>query len=129
MTVSLSYMRSEKGIVIHRAADDDDGNSKFDAASLLLQGLNQAADTTDKSIDMMDSVGQKMTLLVENINIGAGQRHIIVYAPYWIPNCSLMGVPPISAQVGIVRVPRVFISSWCQKQQQTKRRTPLTFTM
>jgi hypothetical protein len=40
----------------------------------------------DASVDLLDTVGQHLRLNVENTEGGGGQKHIVVYAPYWIVN-------------------------------------------
>lgn len=91
LTISLSYMSSDAGIVVHQLNEDSEVD-RFDAAALLLAaatGLDSKQDIrTDQSIFMTDSVGQKIRLMVENKSVGSGQRHITVYAPYWIVNTS-----------------------------------------
>jgi hypothetical protein len=37
-------------------------------------------------VDLIDTVGQHLRLCVENSEGGGGQRHIVVYAPYWVVN-------------------------------------------
>ena len=90
LTVSLSYMEKEAGVVVHLTKEDE-GNT-YDAASILLAATGGHKETFSNgpkgSIDMTDSVGQKMRLMVENTDVGSGQKHIVVYATHWIVNIS-----------------------------------------
>lgn len=45
-------------------------------------------DAGDASVDLADTVGQRLRLFVENTEGGGGERHIAVYCPYWIVNTS-----------------------------------------
>ena len=40
----------------------------------------------DDSVFLLDSMGQKLRLQVENTLGRGGQRSIVVYCPYWIVN-------------------------------------------
>lgn len=40
----------------------------------------------ETSVVLVDTVGQKLRLKVENNEGGGGQRHLIVYCPFWIVN-------------------------------------------
>jgi len=42
-------------------------------------------DVTSETM-VVDGMGQKLTLNIENIQGGGGQRHIAVYAPFWVVN-------------------------------------------
>ena len=44
-----------------------------------------AADIADETT-VVDSIGQRLTLRIENIRGGGGQRRISLYCPYWIVN-------------------------------------------
>lgn len=43
---------------------------------------------TDSAVDLVDTVGQKLRLGVENIEGQGGERHITVFCPYWVINTS-----------------------------------------
>lgn len=42
----------------------------------------------DTYVDLVDTVGQRLKLGVENIEGSGGERRVTIYCPYWIVNTS-----------------------------------------
>jgi hypothetical protein len=68
------------------------GNSPLNLVGRLQKALEGILDDTESddvsNIILTDTVGQKLRLSVENTQGAGGQRHIVVYCPYWIVNTS-----------------------------------------
>lgn len=47
--------------------------------------LYSAADVANETV-VVDGVGQRLTLNIENIRGGGGQRRVSLYAPFWVVN-------------------------------------------
>lgn len=51
-----------------------------------IEGMTYSAGDIADETTVVDSVGQRLTLRIENIRGGGGQRRISLYCPYWIVN-------------------------------------------
>ena len=51
-----------------------------------IEGVTYAAADIAEETTVVDSVGQRLTLRIENVRGGAGQRRISLYCPFWIVN-------------------------------------------
>ena len=66
-------------------ADDDDGVQADGKTYRIDTSLFFPHDVADETT-VVDSLGQKLTLNIENIRGGGGQRRVSVYCPFWVVN-------------------------------------------
>ena len=74
-TVDLTYVRVPSGV--GEAAD-----GKIHSVETATYA---ASDVADETI-VVDGVGQRLTLNIENIRGGGGQRRVSLFCPFWIVN-------------------------------------------
>ena len=96
LQVHLKYCRSTEGLLIHqpKRAENSEGLASKVADKIhrtignFLDESGAGGDVSEdiSSIVLTDTVGQRITLCVENICGGGGQRQIAVFCPYWIVN-------------------------------------------
>ena len=51
-----------------------------------IEGMTYSVDDIADETAVVDSIGQRLTLRIENVRGGGGQRRISLYCPYWIVN-------------------------------------------
>ncbi len=71
----------------HIVTDTTEGS--FDVADgkvHAVESTNYVADDVATETTVVDSVGQRLTLRIENIRGGGGQRKITLFCPFWIVN-------------------------------------------
>jgi hypothetical protein len=88
--------RRRKGNVKHmrstgenEALGLDIGQGETDRASgkvYSIEGVTYSAADIANETTVVDSVGQRLTLRIENVRGGGGQRRISLYCPFWIVN-------------------------------------------
>ena len=47
-------------------------------------GESVDAEAIDSEMTIIDSIGQRLTLLIDNVIGGGGQRFISLFCPYWV---------------------------------------------
>ena len=86
LLINLKYCRSPDGVVIHRPTSMS-ANGIADKIQRTLEGfLDEGENEKGSTILLTDTVGQRLMLCIENIRGRGGQRHIIIFCPYWIVN-------------------------------------------
>ena len=99
LQIHLKYCKSSDGLLIHqpkRMENLDGLASKISDkihrtfGNFLDENISNdvSEDISSSSIVLTDTVGQRITLCIENICGSGGQRQITVYCPYWIVNTS-----------------------------------------
>ncbi|RYH23329.1 hypothetical protein EON65_18005 [archaeon] len=90
LIINLRYCRASEGVLIHRP--NLAGNPPLSLVNRLQKAIEGILDDSGEddvySIVLTDTVGQKLRLNVENTQGGGGQRHVVVYCPYWVVNTS-----------------------------------------
>lgn len=85
LLINAGYCSTSEGLLFHHP-DLNDQQKKSKSS-----GINSANDLPESEtsvIILSDTVGQRLRLKVENFEGGGGQRHLIVYCPFWIVNTS-----------------------------------------
>ncbi len=92
LVIILDFCRSSQGLLIHKpreAAHEESGVTFTKSVKKTIEGfLEEGEEGSTSSILVTDSVGQRLRLLVENNVGGGGQRHVVVFCPYWLVNTS-----------------------------------------
>ena len=95
LSINLKYCKTGKdsfdrnGILIHTPKTKGSGaESIVGKLQRTLEGFLDEGGTEDASVELTDFMGQRLRLCIENKIGGGGQRHIVVYCPYWIVNTS-----------------------------------------
>jgi hypothetical protein len=84
LLINANYCRSSDGLIFHQPdVSDHPKKSKLNG----LDG-NDIQESETTTVILSDTVGQRLRLKVENFEGGGGQRHLIVYCPFWIVNTS-----------------------------------------
>lgn len=65
---------------------EDFNNENFDGKTYKIDNFHYFADDVARQTTIVDSLGQKLLLNLENIRGGGGQRRITVFCRYWILN-------------------------------------------
>jgi hypothetical protein len=65
---------------------DDSNEENFDGKTYKIDNFHYFADDVARQTSIVDSLGQKLVLSLENIRGGGGQRKITVFCRYWILN-------------------------------------------
>lgn len=90
LLINLRYCRASEGVVIHEPKKND--VHKKGLAKKLQRTLEGFLEENDREevlcMNLTDTEGQKLRLHVENNEGAGGQKHIVVYCPYWIVNTS-----------------------------------------
>lgn len=79
LLVNVNYCRTSEGFPFHQP-----NISKKKISST----RSESTDSETAVIILSDAVGQRLLLNVENNEGGGGQRHLIIYCPFWIVNTS-----------------------------------------
>lgn len=89
LLINLRYCRTSEGVLIHQPTKNGEGSEGF-AGKLqrTLEGFLEDVDSDDTSVVLTDTVGQRLRLNVENTEGEGGQRHVVIFCPYWIVNTS-----------------------------------------
>ena len=92
LVIILDFCRSSQGLLIHKpreATHEESGVNFTKTVKKTIEGfLEEGEEGSTSSILVTDSVGQRLRLLVENNVGGGGQRHVVVFCPYWLVNTS-----------------------------------------
>jgi len=90
LKITLRYCKTIEGILINKprlklseTATFGDRVNKF-VEDVLFDDFNEG----DSYVDLVDTVGQRLKLGVENTEGSGGERRITIYCPYWIVNTS-----------------------------------------
>ena len=91
LLINLKYCRSSEGILVHKptanaAATLEAAGIAMMAIKNTIEGFLDDDDSSDASVFLTDTVGQRLRLNIQNTLGGGGQRHISVYCPYWVVN-------------------------------------------
>lgn len=89
LVINLRYCRASEGVVIHRPKPSASQRGFVSRLQKAIEGLLEEGEQDDvSSIVLTDTVGQRIRLNVDNTQGTGGQRHVIIYCPYWIINTS-----------------------------------------
>lgn len=96
LLINLKYCRSTEGVLIHKPANmtnlPNTGKVIAEALKSTFEGFLDDEGSGDASVFLTDTVGQRLRLNIQNSLGGGGQRHIMIYCPYWIINTSQFSV-------------------------------------
>ncbi|KAG5189847.1 hypothetical protein JKP88DRAFT_128835, partial [Tribonema minus] len=79
LLLNLGFCRNMDGVHVHDGLRGGGGGGG---------AREDGGDECASGITLTDAVGQRIALRVENRRGGGGQRHVTVYAPYWMVNTS-----------------------------------------
>jgi hypothetical protein len=90
LMINLRYCKTSEGVLVHRPSTEQGAqNGIVDKLQKAIEGILEENEQDDVSnVILTDTVGQRLRLNVENTQGAGGQRHIVVYCPYWIVNTS-----------------------------------------
>ena len=83
LLISANYCHTSDGLLFH-----DPILSNAQRRSKQNAKWNGDVESEISDVVLCDTCGQRLRLNVENIEGGGGQRHLIVYCPFWIVNTS-----------------------------------------
>jgi len=94
LRINLSYCRTvDPQVRIHTPISKSKDQRTFvDKLQRTVEEFLEDSQDEDSSVELTDTVGQRLRLGIENIEGGGGQRHVTVYCPYWIVNLSQYSV-------------------------------------
>eukprot|EP01035_Chromulina_nebulosa_P017521 gene17521-23082_t len=88
LLINIRYARTAEGVIIHEPAKRV-GISLVGKIQRTIEGILDEGENDDTTtVVLTDTVGQRLTINIDNVEGQAGQRHIAVYCPYWIVNTS-----------------------------------------
>jgi len=88
LLINLKYCRTPDGVLIHKPDDEADQGLAGKIRNTIDGLLEESDSDSGTTVLLTDSVGQRLFLNLENNRGNGGQRHIAVFCPYWIINCT-----------------------------------------
>lgn len=92
LRIHLKYCRTGNPCLFHTPHEENSGRTFVGTINNIqktVEGfLVETESGEDASVLLADSMGQRLRLNIENVEGGGGERHIVVYCPYWIVNTS-----------------------------------------
>jgi hypothetical protein len=94
LKVNLDFCVANEGILIHTPFIKEKHLQGFTTTFQNFGGLLDDSTRVPEfsSIILSDSDGLKLRLQVENIKGGGGQRHLVIYCPFWVVNVTQYGI-------------------------------------